>query len=148
MNIKQAKQEIKNTVRAYLMKEGDGAYRIPVVRQRPILLMGPPGIGKTQIMEQIARECDFDSYQDCFWDAIKSDITYEDSFLYVKDSISILQDNEKLHTKLEFVDRQKYTNDSYDVTFNLTIYNDEEHIELENQIMTMRRDKGKWVICP
>ena len=91
---------------------------------------------------------DFDSYQDCFWDAIKSDITYEDSFLYVKDSISILQDNEKLHTKLEFVDRQKYTNDSYDVTFNLTIYNDEEHIELENQIMTMRRDKGKWVICP
>ncbi len=57
MNIKQAKQEIKNTVRAYLMKEGDGAYRIPVVRQRPILLMGPPGIGKTQIMEQIAREC-------------------------------------------------------------------------------------------
>lgn len=57
MNIKQAKQEIKNTVRAYLMKEEDGAYRIPVVRQRPILLMGPPGIGKTQIMEQIAREC-------------------------------------------------------------------------------------------
>ena len=91
---------------------------------------------------------DFDSYKECFWDEIKNYITYEDSFLYVKDSISILQDNEKLHTKLEFVDRQKYTNDSYDVTFNLTIYNDEEHVELENQIMTMRRDKGKWVICP
>lgn len=57
MNIKQAKQEIKNTVRAYLMKEEDGSYRIPSVRQRPILLMGPPGIGKTQIMEQVAREC-------------------------------------------------------------------------------------------
>lgn len=57
MNIKQAKQEIKNTVKAYLMREEDGAYRIPAVRQRPILLMGPPGIGKTQIMEQIAREC-------------------------------------------------------------------------------------------
>ena len=25
--------------------------------QRPILLMGPPGIGKTQVMEQAAREC-------------------------------------------------------------------------------------------
>lgn len=57
MNIKEAKEEIKHTVMAYLKKEENGAYRIPSVRQRPILLMGPPGIGKTQIMEQIAREC-------------------------------------------------------------------------------------------
>ena len=34
-----------------------GEYAIPAIRQRPILLMGPPGIGKTQIMEQAAREC-------------------------------------------------------------------------------------------
>lgn len=57
MNIKQAKQEIENTVKAYLLKNKDGRYVIPEIRQRPILLMGPPGIGKTQIMEQIAREC-------------------------------------------------------------------------------------------
>lgn len=57
MNIRQAKDEIKNTVRAYLQKDEDGTYRIPAVRQRPMLLMGPPGVGKTQIMEQIAREC-------------------------------------------------------------------------------------------
>lgn len=57
MNIKQAKDEIKNTVKAYLIKENDGEYKIPAVRQRPILLMGPPGVGKTQIIEQIAREC-------------------------------------------------------------------------------------------
>lgn len=57
MNIKQAKEEIKNTVLAYLKKDADGEYQIPSIRQRPILLMGPPGIGKTQIMEQIAREC-------------------------------------------------------------------------------------------
>lgn len=56
MNIKQAKNEIKHTVQAYLAKDESGAYRIPAIRQRPILLMGPPGIGKTQIMEQIARE--------------------------------------------------------------------------------------------
>ena len=56
MNIKQAKEEIQNTLRAYLAKDELGNYRIPAVRQRPVLLMGPPGIGKTQIMEQIAAE--------------------------------------------------------------------------------------------
>ena len=56
MNIKQAKQEIENTLKAYLARDGLGNYLIPAVRQRPVLLMGPPGIGKTQIMEQIASE--------------------------------------------------------------------------------------------
>ena len=56
MNIKQAKEQIRNTLRAYLTRDALGNYRIPAVRQRPVLLMGPPGIGKTQIMEQIAAE--------------------------------------------------------------------------------------------
>ncbi len=58
MNIKRAKQEIENTIKAYLQKDAYGDYLIPTIRQRPILLIGAPGIGKTQIMEQIARECD------------------------------------------------------------------------------------------
>lgn len=57
MDIKRAKQEIKDSIEAYLMKDEFGEYLIPAIRQRPILLMGAPGIGKTQIMEQIAREC-------------------------------------------------------------------------------------------
>lgn len=57
MNIKQAKEEIKHTVRAYLAKDAAGEYKIPAIRQRPLLLTGPPGIGKTQIMEQAAAEC-------------------------------------------------------------------------------------------
>ena len=56
MNIQEAKQQIKNTLRAYLQRDELGNYLIPTVRQRPVLLMGPPGVGKTQIMEQIASE--------------------------------------------------------------------------------------------
>lgn len=57
MNIKEAKQQIKNTVQVYLKKDENGEYKIPIIHQRPILLIGAPGIGKTAIMEQVAREC-------------------------------------------------------------------------------------------
>ena len=57
MNIKRAKEEIKNTIEAYLLKDEYGDYEIPSIRQRPVLLIGPPGVGKTQIMEQISKEC-------------------------------------------------------------------------------------------
>ena len=56
MNIKQAKDYIENTVRLYLKKDEFGEYRIPLVRQRPIFLLGAPGIGKTAVMEQIAQD--------------------------------------------------------------------------------------------
>ena len=56
LNIKEAKTEIIHTVQAYLDKDETGAYTIPPEKQRPILLMGPPGIGKTAIMEQVAEE--------------------------------------------------------------------------------------------
>lgn len=57
MNIKEAKTEIVNTLRAYHRRDEEGNYCYPAVRQRPILLMGPPGIGKTAIMEQVVEEC-------------------------------------------------------------------------------------------
>jgi len=56
MNIKQAKDYIKQTVSLYLRKDEFGEYEIPVVRQRPVFLLGAPGLGKTAIMEQIAQE--------------------------------------------------------------------------------------------
>lgn len=56
MNIKQAKEQIQNAITAYFTKDTFGNYLIPVERQRPIFLMGPPGIGKTAIMEQVASE--------------------------------------------------------------------------------------------
>ncbi len=56
MNIKEAKEEIIHTVQAYLRKDDSGAFEIPVEKQRPIFMLGAPGIGKTAIMEQIADE--------------------------------------------------------------------------------------------
>ena len=56
MNIRDAKEQIKNAMMAYFTKDEFGGYAIPIERQRPVFLMGPPGIGKTAIMEQIASE--------------------------------------------------------------------------------------------
>ena len=56
MNIQEAKEQIRQTVTIYLEKNAHGRYRIPPERQRPIFMIGSPGIGKTAIMEQIASE--------------------------------------------------------------------------------------------
>lgn len=58
MNIKEAKQEVMKAVKIYLEKDSDGEYKVPLVRQRPLFLVGAPGIGKTAIMEQVAEELD------------------------------------------------------------------------------------------
>jgi len=55
MNINEAKDQIEDTLMAYLSRDEYG-YEIPIEKQRPVFLMGPPGIGKTAIMEQIASE--------------------------------------------------------------------------------------------
>lgn len=56
MNIKQAKEQIKNAMIAYFTKDGTGEYVMPAHQQRPVFLMGAPGIGKTAVMEQVASE--------------------------------------------------------------------------------------------
>jgi len=56
MNIATAKEQIKDTVEAYLQKDDAGMYVISPSRQRPMFLVGAPGIGKTAIIEQIAQE--------------------------------------------------------------------------------------------
>lgn len=56
MNIKDATKHIKSTIEAYLEKDEYGNFVIPVEKQRPLFLYGPPGIGKTAVVEQIAEE--------------------------------------------------------------------------------------------
>ena len=57
MNIKKAREEIVRTVKAYTKKDENGEWAIPILHQRPVFLVGPPGIGKTAIIEQAAKIC-------------------------------------------------------------------------------------------
>ena len=56
MNIAEAKQQIRDAMTAYFTRDKFGNFRIPAESQRPVFLMGPPGIGKTAIMKQVADE--------------------------------------------------------------------------------------------
>ena len=58
MDIQSAKDQVKDAIRSYLDKDPAGNYVIPRNRQRPIMLIGAPGLGKTAIMSQIAAELD------------------------------------------------------------------------------------------
>ncbi len=56
MNIAEAKRQIEDTVDGYLARDDAGAYLIPPEAQRPLFLLGAPGIGKTAIVAQVAQE--------------------------------------------------------------------------------------------
>jgi len=56
MNIAEAKTQVSNAMRAYFTKDEYGHFLIPPEEQRPVFLSGPPGIGKTAIMKQVAEE--------------------------------------------------------------------------------------------
>ena len=56
MNIQEAKDSIASAVRAYMSRDPAGRPSVPLRSQRPILVLGAPGLGKTAIMSQIASE--------------------------------------------------------------------------------------------
>ena len=56
MNIQQAKEQIRRTCLAYLSKDRFGDYVMPVEAQRPVFMVGAPGVGKTAIVSQVAAE--------------------------------------------------------------------------------------------
>lgn len=56
MNIQQAKEQIRGAIQAYLSTDERGMLRIPSRMQRPIVMFGPPGVGKTAIAAQVASE--------------------------------------------------------------------------------------------
>lgn len=54
--IAKAKEAIKDGIRGYLLKDEDGNYVMKEVNRLPFYMEGGPGIGKTEIVHQIAEE--------------------------------------------------------------------------------------------
>ena len=61
MNIREAKQQIKNAMVAYFTKDEFGNYLLPPERQRPVFLLGAPGIGKTASWSKSPKNWKWDS---------------------------------------------------------------------------------------
>ena len=55
-SVNEAKQEIKDSIRIYMQKDENGRYILPEYRKNPFYLTGAPGIGKTEMVKQIAQE--------------------------------------------------------------------------------------------
>lgn len=56
VTVDKAGQQLERIVSTYLAKNKDGSYVIPFNRQRPVMLMGPAGIGKTDAPRQTAEK--------------------------------------------------------------------------------------------
>jgi hypothetical protein len=56
MNIEQAKNQVKKACIAYLTKDEFGKFVVQPKDQRPLFLLGAPGVGKTAIVSQVACE--------------------------------------------------------------------------------------------
>ena len=58
VTINQAKEALAQTVDMYFSQDNQGNWRLDRNRARPVCLMGPTGIGKTEIVRQVAQEKD------------------------------------------------------------------------------------------
>ena len=84
---------------------------------------------------------DYDSYRACYPQPL---LMNEVSFAEEKEEILILQDNENIHVKTEFISREKYGS-MYFVYYNLMIYNDSESVEIE-KVSDLSLYRGKWAL--
>lgn len=86
---------------------------------------------------------DFEGYKACFSYAVT-----EEEFVKDREKILILQDNEKIHTKAEFVQRVRHYapgDEYYAVYYDLTVYNDTES-DKTGEVISLFRSNGSWVI--
>lgn len=85
---------------------------------------------------------DFESYRACFGHEVS-----EEQFADDKAAVSILQDNDKIHAKADFVRREKYNQYIHIVYYDLTVYNDNESEKKSDWWLSMKHENGKWIIA-
>ncbi len=88
---------------------------------------------------------DFASYTACFSDNVAQKLD-ETDFTAAKSIAENLEDTEEFKAAASFNGREKLSSGRYSISFDLTVYNDEEHVKIENVSKVLIRSGGKWVI--
>ena len=96
-------------------------------------------------LKAVARE-DFTSYTQCFEGEVSAKLSEVDMEAERKIMAEHLAEAEEFKMTADFRGREKLDNGKYRVIFDLTIYNDNEHVKLDDYYMEFVREKGKWVI--
>lgn len=101
---------------------------------------------------------DYESYKSCVVEyrnispnpgEITKEAVNEKYFEYDKmDTAALLPNSEKIHTKVNFVERIKKSKDDYAVMIDLTVYDDNAHETVKNVPINITRENGKWLIIP
>ncbi len=96
-------------------------------------------------LKAVARE-DFTSYTQCFESEVSAKLSEVDMEAERKIMAEHLAEAEEFKMTADFRGREKLDNGKYRVIFDLTIYNDNEHVKLDDYYMELVREKGKWVL--
>ncbi len=95
-------------------------------------------------LKAVSRD-DFTSYTQCFTEKISANLTEAD-MAEDKSMSEQLENPEEFKASAKFKDRKRLENGKYCVIFDLTVYNDDEDIVINDVTKTLVRDGGKWLI--
>lgn len=88
---------------------------------------------------------DFDGYSECFSKNTAKKLDEAD-FEAAKSVAELLEDTEDFRAAADFKNRERLSGGRYEVTFDLTVYNDSEHKTIENVTRVLVHQGSGWVM--